>query len=64
LSNFIVIIEFTMKMVIENEELNLIILSQFYSIIACYVRLYIRFSNGVNWFVVIVNIWEVLPNCF
>jgi len=29
-----------MKMVIENEELNLIILSQFYSIIACYVFYY------------------------
>jgi len=35
----IVIVEFTMEMVIGNEELNLIILSQFYSIIACYVFL-------------------------
>ena len=33
-------VEFTMEMVIGNEELNLIILTQFYSIIACYVFYY------------------------
>jgi hypothetical protein len=32
-------VEFAMEMVIGNEELNLIILTQFYSIIACYVFL-------------------------
>jgi hypothetical protein len=37
--NLIVIVEFTMEMIIGNEELNLIILSQCYSIIACYVFL-------------------------
>jgi hypothetical protein len=36
----IVMVEFTMEMVIGNEELNLIILTQFYSIIACYVFYY------------------------
>ena len=39
----ILIVEFTMEMVIGNEELNLIILSQCYSIIACYV--FIIFIN-------------------
>ena len=33
-------VEFTIEMVIGNEELNLIILTQFYSIIACYVFYY------------------------
>jgi hypothetical protein len=39
-SLLIVIIEFSMDMVIGNEELNLIVLSQFYSIIDCYVFYY------------------------
>jgi len=33
-----------MKMVIENEELNFIVLSQFYSIIDCYVFFLLLFS--------------------
>ena len=53
-------VEFTMEMVIGNEELNLIILTQLYSIIACYVFLFI-FVNFKCHLCISVNVsWKYI----
>ena len=56
----IVIVEFSMEMVIENEELNFIILSQFYSIIDCYVFIIISINFNCHLCISIDVSWEYI----